>query len=65
MKSVIGADIRPREAMQGAFLFVAPSPETTSPLRGLKALDAYRSGSGYPEGTRLVAAFHEVEDEAA
>ncbi len=27
-----------------------------------KALDAYRAGSGYPEGARLVVPFHEVKD---
>ncbi|MBL8913605.1 MAG: cytochrome P460 family protein [Archangium sp.] len=26
------------------------------------ALDAYRSGKGYPEGARLVVPFHEVKD---
>jgi hypothetical protein len=28
-----------------------------------KALDAYRAGKGYPEGSRLVVPFHEVKDE--
>ena len=27
-----------------------------------KALDAYRAGTGYPEGARLVVPFHEVKD---
>lgn len=27
-----------------------------------KALDAYKAGSGYPEGARLVVPFHEVKD---
>jgi hypothetical protein len=28
-----------------------------------KALEAYRAGTGYPEGSRLVVPFHEVKDE--